>query len=64
MVLSHWTYQLTVMGGVMPTSSFSMLSAAKRGSIVISRHNKIRDELIHMAGKAMIPSAICDKPLI
>jgi hypothetical protein len=31
---------------------------------VISRHNEIRDELIHMAGKAMTPSAICDEPLI
>jgi hypothetical protein len=31
---------------------------------MISCHNEIRDELIHMAGKAMTPSAIRDKPLI
>jgi hypothetical protein len=36
----------------------------KVGGLVISRHNEIRDELIHMAGKAMTPSAIRDEPLI
>jgi hypothetical protein len=36
----------------------------KKGGLVISRHNEIRDELIHMAGKAMTPSAIRDEPLI
>jgi hypothetical protein len=31
---------------------------------VISHHNEIRDELVHMVGRAMTPSVICDKPLI
>jgi hypothetical protein len=31
---------------------------------VISRHNKIRDELSDLAFKALIPSAVCDKPKI
>jgi hypothetical protein len=36
----------------------------KKGGLVISCHNEIRDGLIHMTGKAMTPSAICDRPLI
>ena len=36
----------------------------KKGGLVISRHNEIRDELIHLAGKALTPSAIRDEPLI
>jgi hypothetical protein len=36
----------------------------KKGGLVIFGHNKIRDELVHMAGKAVTPSAVRDKPLI
>jgi hypothetical protein len=36
----------------------------KKGGLVISHQNKIQDELIHMVGKAMKPSAICNEPLI
>jgi hypothetical protein len=36
----------------------------KKGGLMISCHNKIWDELIHMAGKATTPSAICDKDLV
>jgi hypothetical protein len=36
----------------------------KKGGLVIFCHNKIRDELVHLAGKALTPSAICDKHLI
>jgi hypothetical protein len=36
----------------------------KKSGLVIFRHNKIRDELIHLAGKAFTPSAICGKPLL
>jgi hypothetical protein len=38
--------------------------SCKKGGLVIFRHNEIRDELVHMAGKAMTPSAIRDEPLI
>jgi hypothetical protein len=31
---------------------------------VIFCHNKIQDELVHIAGKALTPSAVRDKPLI
>jgi hypothetical protein len=36
----------------------------KKGGLVIFRHNEIRDELVHMAGKALTPSAVRDEPLI
>jgi hypothetical protein len=36
----------------------------KKGGLVIFRHNEIQDELVHLAGKALTPSAICNKPLI
>jgi hypothetical protein len=36
----------------------------KKGGLVISRHNEIRDELIDLASKALTPSAVCDKPRI
>jgi hypothetical protein len=36
----------------------------KKGGLVIFRHNEMRDELIHLAGKAFTPSAIRDEPLI
>ncbi len=36
----------------------------KKGGLVIFRHNEIRDELIHLAGKAFTPSAVRDEPLI
>ena len=36
----------------------------KKGGLVIFRHNEIRDELVHLAGKALTPSAIRDEPLI
>jgi hypothetical protein len=36
----------------------------KKGGLVIFRHNKIQDELVHMAGKALTPSAVHNKPLI
>jgi hypothetical protein len=32
----------------------------KKGGIVISRHNRIRDELSYLASKAFIPSAVRD----
>ncbi len=31
---------------------------------MIFRHNKIKDELVHMSAKAFTPSAVHDKPLI
>jgi hypothetical protein len=36
----------------------------KRGGLVISRHNEIRDELSGLASKAFSPSAVCDEPRI
>jgi hypothetical protein len=36
----------------------------KRGGLVISRHNKIRDELSDLASKAFFPSAVRDEPII
>jgi hypothetical protein len=36
----------------------------KKGGLVIFCHNEIQDKLVHMAGKAMTPSAICDEPLV
>ena len=36
----------------------------KKGGLVIFRHNEIWDELVHLAGKALTPSAIRDEPLI
>ncbi len=36
----------------------------KKGGLVIFCHNEIRDELVHLAGKALTPSAIRDEPLI
>jgi hypothetical protein len=36
----------------------------KKGGLVISGHNEIRDELSDLASKAIIPSAVCDEPLI
>jgi hypothetical protein len=36
----------------------------KRGGLVISRHNKIRDELSNLASKAFFPSAVRDEPII
>ncbi len=36
----------------------------KKGGLVTFCHNEIGDELVHLAGKALTPSAICNKPLI
>ena len=36
----------------------------KKGGLVISRHNEIRDELIDIASKAYSPSAVRDEPKI
>jgi hypothetical protein len=36
----------------------------KRGGLVISRHNEIRDELSGLASKAFPPSAVCNEPRI
>ncbi len=36
----------------------------KRGGLVISRHNEIRDELSDLASKAFFPSAVRDEPRI
>lgn len=37
----------------------------KKGGLMIFCHNKIQDELlVHLAGRALTPSAICDKSLI
>jgi hypothetical protein len=36
----------------------------KKGGLVISCHNEIQDELSNLASKALIPSAVCDKPRI
>jgi hypothetical protein len=36
----------------------------KKGGLVISRHNEIRDELSDLASKAFIPSAVRDEPKI
>lgn len=36
----------------------------KKGGLLIFRHNKIQDELVQLAGKALTPSAIRDEPLI
>jgi hypothetical protein len=36
----------------------------KRGSLVVSRHNEIRDELSDLASKAFFPSAVRDEPII
>ncbi len=33
----------------------------KKGSLVISCHNKIQDKLSDLASKALIPSAVCDE---
>jgi hypothetical protein len=38
--------------------------ACKKGGLVIICQNKIWDELVHLAGKALPPSEICDAPLI
>jgi hypothetical protein len=38
--------------------------ACKKGCLVIFCHNEIQDELVHLAGKALTPSAILDEPLI
>jgi hypothetical protein len=38
--------------------------SCKKGGLVIFRHNEIRDELTHLLGKALTPSAIRDEPLI
>jgi hypothetical protein len=44
--------------------TFQHALCCKKGGLVISCHNKIQDKLIHMAGKAMIPFAIRNEPLI
>jgi hypothetical protein len=36
----------------------------KKGGLVISRHNEIRDELSYLASKALTPSAARDEPKI
>jgi hypothetical protein len=36
----------------------------KKSGLVIFWHNKIREELIHLAGKALTLSAFRDEPLI
>jgi hypothetical protein len=36
----------------------------KKGGLVISRHNEIRDELVDLASKALTPSAVRDEPRI
>ncbi len=36
----------------------------KKGGLVICRHNEIRDELVDLASKALIPSAVRDEPRI
>jgi hypothetical protein len=36
----------------------------KKGGLMISRHNEIRDELSGLASKAFIPSAVRDEPRI
>jgi hypothetical protein len=36
----------------------------QKDSLVISRHNEIRDELSDLASKALSPSAVCDEPKI
>lgn len=36
----------------------------KKGGLVISRHNEIRDELADLASKALYPSAVRDEPKI
>jgi hypothetical protein len=36
----------------------------KRGGLVISRHNEIRNELSDLASKAFFPSAVRDDPII
>jgi hypothetical protein len=38
--------------------------SAKKGGLVISRHNEIRDELSDLASKALAPSAVCDEAKI
>jgi hypothetical protein len=47
-------------------ASFTLQHAlgCKKGGLVIFHHNKIRDKLVHLAGKALTPSAIRNKPLI
>jgi hypothetical protein len=37
---------------------------SKKGGLVISRHNEIRDELSDLASKALSPSAVRDEPKI
>jgi hypothetical protein len=36
----------------------------KRGGLVISRHNEMRDELTDLAAKAFVSSVVCDEPRI
>jgi hypothetical protein len=36
----------------------------KKGGLVIFCHNEIQDELVHLAGKVLTPSAVRNKPLI
>ena len=36
----------------------------KKGGLVISRHNEVRDELADLAAKAFVPSAVRDEPRI
>jgi hypothetical protein len=38
--------------------------SCKKGSLVIFQHDEIQDELVYLAGQALTPSAICNKPLI
>eukprot|EP00978_Attheya_sp_CCMP212_P019727 scaffold55553_cov56-Attheya_sp.AAC.1 len=38
--------------------------SCKVGCLIICCHGEIKDELGQLAGKALIPSAICDEPLI
>ena len=47
-------------------AKFDMCHAlqCKKGGLVIMRHNKIKDELCDLLTKALVPSAVRDKPRI
>jgi hypothetical protein len=44
------------------TKSVRHALECKKGSLVISRHDEIQDELIELASKAFSPSKVCDEP--
>ena len=45
-------------------SASNMPLNAKKGGLVISQHNEVRDELGDLAAKAFIPSMVCNEPRI